>query len=122
MAAHNEAGRRAEQDACDYLERQGLRLVERNYRCARGEIDLIMQDRDALVFVEVRYRRSHRYGSGAESVDWRKQGKLLTTAAYYLLGHPKAARRPCRFDVITLTGQDNGRAHIDWITNAFQAS
>ncbi len=121
MAAHNEAGRRAEQDACDYLERQGLRLVERNYACACGEIDLIMLDRNTLVFVEVRYRRSHRYGSGAESVDWRKQGKLSATAAHYLQGHPRAARRPCRFDVIALTGQDNGHVHIDWISNAFQA-
>lgn len=121
MAAHNEAGRRAEQDACDYLERQGLRLVERNYRCARGEIDLIMRDRDTLVFVEVRYRRSRRYGSGAESVDWRKQAKLSATAAHYLQAHPRAAHRPCRFDVIALTGGDAGNAHVDWISNAFQA-
>ncbi len=120
MAAHNEAGRRAEQDACDYLERQGLRLVERNYRCASGEIDLIMRDRDTLVFVEVRYRRSRRFGGGAESVDRRKQGKLSATAAHYLQTHPGAARRPCRFDVIALTGADNGHPHVDWISNAFQ--
>ncbi len=121
MAAHNEAGRRAEQDACDYLEHQGLRLVERNYACARGEIDLIMLDRDTLVFVEVRYRRSHRYGSGAESVDWRKQGRLSATAAHYLQEHPRAARRPCRFDVIALTGEGGDGTHVDWISNAFQA-
>ncbi len=121
MAAHNEAGRRAEQDACDYLERRGLRLVERNYACAHGEIDLVMLDRDTLVFVEVRYRRSRRYGGGAESIDWRKQDKLSATAAHYLQAHPKAARRPCRFDVIALSGENNGGTHIDWISNAFQA-
>ncbi len=121
MAAHNEAGRRAERDACKYLERRGLTLVERNYACACGEIDLIMRDRSTVVFVEVRYRRSRRYGSAAESVDWRKQGKLSATAARYLQEHPKAARQPCRFDVIALTGQGDETAHIDWIADAFQA-
>ena len=118
MAAHNEAGRRAEQDACDYLQRQGLRLVERNYRCAHGEIDLVMRDRDTLVFVEVRYRRSQRYGGGVASVDWRKQGKLAATAAHYLQAHPKAARRPCRFDVVAIGGEG---PHVNWVSDAFQA-
>ena len=123
MAAHNEAGRRAEQGACNYLQQQGLRLVERNYACTRGEIDLIMQDRDTLVFVEVRYRRNAHYGSAAESVDWRKQGKLSATAAHYLQEHPKAARQACRFDVIALSGQNTAgnKTNVDWIPNAFQA-
>jgi len=118
MAAHNEAGRRAEQDACEYLQRRGLRLVERNYRCARGEIDLIMRDRDTLVFVEVRFRRSRRYGGGVESVDWRKQDRLAATAAHYLQQNPRAARRPCRFDVIAIGGE--GEPRVDWISDAFQ--
>lgn len=121
MAAHNEAGQRAEQVASTFLEQQGLTLVERNYACTRGEIDLIMRDRNTLVFVEVRYRRSRRYGSAAESVDWRKQGKLLATAEHYLQAHPKAARQPCRFDVIALTGQGREPDHVDWIADAFQA-
>ncbi len=128
MAAHNEAGRRAEQDACRYLQQQGLRLVERNYACNCGEIDLIMQDRDTLVFVEVRYRKNPRFGSAAESVDWRKQDKLSATAAHYLQTHPKAARQACRFDVIALSGQGAGdsqerhqQPNVDWIPNAFQA-
>ncbi|NOX75433.1 MAG: YraN family protein [Gammaproteobacteria bacterium] len=115
-----ETGKRAEDAACDFLRTKGLSLVERNYLCPRGEIDLIMRDARTTVFVEVRYRRSSRFGSGAESVDWRKQRKLLATAAHYLLLHPKAAKQACRFDVVSLSGSD-GHAQLDWIPDAFQA-
>ncbi len=115
-----ETGRRAEDAACDYLQARGLSLVERNYLCPRGEIDLIMRDARTTVFVEVRYRRSIRFGSGAESVDRRKQGKLLATAAHYLQLHPKAAKQACRFDVVSLTGGGD-QPQLDWIPNAFQA-
>jgi putative endonuclease len=120
MTARGDSGRQAEALACEYLQRRGMKLVERNYLCPRGEIDLIMRDRDTLVFVEVRYRRSSRFGSGAESVDWRKQGKLSATAAHYLQQHPKAARQPCRFDVVAL-GEQAGQTRLDWIPDAFQA-
>jgi putative endonuclease len=113
-------GKLAEAAACDYLLHQGLTLVERNYLCKRGEIDLIMRDKQHTVFVEVRYRRSNRFGSSAESVDWRKQAKLLATAEHYLQQHPKAAQDACRFDVVALS-TDNGQQTIDWITNAFSA-
>lgn len=115
-----QTGKQAEADACDYLQRQGLTLVERNYLCKRGEIDLIMREKHTTVFVEVRYRRSNRFGSSAESVDWRKQEKLLATAQHYLQQHPKAAQHPCRFDVVALTAK-NKQQQIDWIVNAFQA-
>lgn len=115
-----QTGKQAEADACDYLQRQGLTLVERNYLCKRGEIDLIMQDKKATVFVEVRYRRSSRFGSSAESVDWRKQKKLLATAQHYLQQHPKAAQGACRFDVVALT-TENKQQQINWIVDAFQA-
>lgn len=114
------SGDQAENAACEYLQAQGLTLIERNFFCKRGEIDLIMKQADATVFVEVRYRRSSRYGSGAESVDWRKQEKLLATAEYYLQQHPKAAKGACRFDVVALTMQ-NQQPEIDWIVDAFQA-
>jgi len=113
-------GKQAEADACDYLQRQGLTLVERNYLCKRGEIDLIMQHKQTTIFVEVRYRRSNRFGSSAESVDWRKQAKLLATAEHYLQQHPRAAQNACRFDVVALT-TENKQQHIDWIVDAFQA-
>lgn len=120
MDSRNETGKRTEQAACDYLKRQGLVLLESNYRCRLGEIDLIMRDARTTVFVEVRYRRNHRYGSGAESVDRRKQDKLLATAAHYLQRHPQAANGACRFDVVAL-GVDNGQQQLDWIADAFQS-
>lgn len=120
MSDRAETGQRAEDSACRYLEQRGLRLVERNYHGPRGEIDLIMRDRHTTVFVEVRFRRSRRFGSGAESVDRRKQDKLLATAALYLQRNPLAAKTACRFDVVSLC-MENGRETVEWITDAFQA-
>ncbi|MEO5342678.1 MAG: YraN family protein [Gammaproteobacteria bacterium SHHR-1] len=111
-----ETGNRAEDQALGYLQAQGLRLLERNYSCRQGEIDLIMQQGQTLVFIEVRYRRSSRYGSPLESVDPRKQARLLHSARHYLLCHPHWQDRPCRFDVVGISG-DQGT--IQWLTNAF---
>jgi putative endonuclease len=116
MAEAQQRGNAAEEQACSHLERQGLRLVTRNFRAAGGEVDLIMRDGAHLVFVEVRYRRSARYGSGAESVDSRKQSKLVNAALYYLQRHPEQTRHPTRFDVISLS-----ETGIEWIKNAFQS-
>ena len=116
----NKIGQQAEDFAYQYLKAQGLSLVERNYCSPRGEIDLIMKDDSTTVFIEVRYRRNNQFGSGAESVDQRKQQKLLATAAHYLQKNPKAARGACRFDVISLTA-NNGEQQLDWIPDAFQA-
>jgi putative endonuclease len=112
-------GRDAETLACDYLQAKGMTLVERNYRSRFGEIDLIMDDRDCLIFVEVRYRRQACYGSGAESVDHRKQARIVACARHYLLCHPRAAERACRFDVVAIDGGANPA--IEWITDAFPA-
>jgi putative endonuclease len=110
-------GRLAEQAACRYLQARGLRLIECNYRCRSGEIDLIMDDGDSLVFVEVRYRRHDRYGSGAETVDARKRARIIRCAQFYLQRHPAAQERPARFDVIALEeGKD-----LQWIPDAFGA-
>lgn len=117
-------GDQAEEAACHYLQSQGLQLVERNFLCKRGEIDLIMKQADTTIFVEVRYRQNSRYGSAAESVDWRKQAKLLATAEHYLQQYPKAAKGSCRFDVVAVSAQNqqhNTDWAIDWIEDAFQA-
>jgi putative endonuclease len=111
-------GKDAEDRACAYLQTRGLHLLQRNYRSRRGEIDLIFQDKDSLVFVEVRYRARPHYGSAAESVDWRKQAKLVACAHHYLQSHPAAGRQPCRFDVVSVSGNDTA---IEWIPNAFSA-
>ena len=115
--APRERGAHAEQQACRFLCRHGLRLIERNYRCRRGEIDLIMRDAGNLVFVEVRYRRQSRYGSGLESVDRNKQHRISLCAARYLQQHPGHADRPARFDVVAVMPDGS----IEWIRNAFDA-
>ena len=111
-------GRQAEDRACHYLQARGLRLLARNYRSQRGEIDLILQDKDSLVFVEVRYRRYPQFGTAAESVDRRKQSRLIACARYFMQTHPDTCERPCRFDVISINGPENA---IEWLPDAFSA-
>ena len=113
-------GTAAESLACNYLQQQGLALLARNFRAPYGELDLIMQDHDHMVFVEVRFRRNHRYGSGADSVHTAKQDKLIKTALYYLQQYPRLAKLPQRFDVVSISIVDN-QPQIDWIKDAFQA-
>lgn len=112
-------GEEAERLAQRYLEQRGLTLVTRNYRCRRGEIDLIMRDGNFLVFIEVRYRKNAVYGSALESVTRKKQRRLLLAANYYLQNERLSEDILCRFDVISALGQYN--PEINWIKNAFQA-
>lgn len=112
-----EIGRRGEDAALRWLTEQGLHLRERNFRCRRGEIDLVMQDGGIIVFVEVRYRRCSRFGSPAETIDRRKQSRLRIAAQYYLQLHPDAGRAPTRIDVIALRPGTRGM-EIEWIKNA----
>lgn len=114
-------GRDAEQMALHHLEHHGLKLVTRNFRCTRGEIDLIMQHGDTLVFVEVRARRNDNFGSGADSVDARKQAKLNAAAAIYLQQHAARSNSPCRFDVVAISFASDP-PQLDWIPDAFGAS
>ena len=108
-------GHAKEQHACAYLEAQGLHLMASNYSCRFGEIDLIMQAGDVLVFVEVRFRSSDRFGTPAETVGLRKQRRLIAAAEHYLQRHPFQGR--CRFDVLALGPRDQ----MQWIQNAFEA-
>src|SRR5690606_38709206 len=95
-----------EQLALRYLQRQGLTLVAQNYRCRGGELDLVMRQRDMLVFVEVRYRQRLDYGSALATVVHSKQRRLILAAQHYLLQHPEYASLPCRFDVIAIGERD----------------
>ncbi len=114
-------GQEAEALACHYLQAQGLCLLERNFSVPQGEIDLIMQDQQSLVFIEVRYRRNNNFGSGAETVTRSKQRKLLAGAARYLQTNPQQANQPTRFDVVSIS-MENNQPLINWIKNAFMAS
>jgi putative endonuclease len=115
-------GRELEALARRYLEDRGLRLVTKNFRCPGGELDLVMQDRNELVFVEVRGRRGNRFGSAAESVDQRKRRRLVMAAQRFLQRHPALASGPCRFDVVALTGGAKDSLQVDWIRDAFPAN
>ena len=116
-----EAGARYEELALAHLERSGLAQIARNYRCRQGEIDLVMRDRDTIVFVEVRYRRSRRFGGGIDSVDARKRARIVRAASAFLADHPRLAACACRFDVLAI-GDDADAPALNWLRNAFDAS
>ncbi len=106
-------GESQEQRACEYLQAQGLSLITQNFSCRMGEIDLIMQQGESLVFVEVRFRRNKDFGGAAASVTRSKQRKIIRTALFY---HQKYAPKTCmRFDVVAIEGDNE----INWIPSAF---
>jgi putative endonuclease len=107
-------GNAAEQLAADYLAGQGLRLVERNWRCKGGEIDLVMWHGATLVFVEVRARSRGNFGGAAASITTSKQARVILAARHYLVS--KGVDAPCRFDAVLIQG---GR--LEWLQGAFEA-
>jgi putative endonuclease len=112
----NPAGARAERLCGQLLERHGLRVLERNWRCRFGEIDLVADDGGTLVFAEVRYRGSASHGGAAESVTAAKRSRVVAAARAYLAGRPEA---DCRFDVLLVESLEPAR--IEWIRDAFGA-
>lgn len=108
-------GAQAEQHAADFLQQHGLTLLQRNYRCRYGEIDLILQDGATLVFAEVRMRSNNDFGGAAASIDQAKQQKLIRSAQHYLAALPQTP--PCRFDALLLHGPDG--TEVEWLRNAF---
>ena len=110
----------AEQLARQYLHRQGLTQVSQNFQSRLGEIDLIMQDKDCLIFVEVRYRASNRFSRASLTVDIHKQRKLIRTAALFLAKQSQYANSVCRFDVVAIDADDQGEKTIEWIKDAFR--
>ena len=107
-------GSQAEEDALQFLLQNGLSLVDRNYRCRFGEIDLIMLHDDELVFVEVRKRKNMDFGGALQSVSFVKQSRLIKAAKHFLMKY----RQPpaCRFDVIAMEGD-----RCQWLKNAIEA-
>ncbi|WP_420229640.1 YraN family protein [Psychrobacter sp. ER1] len=127
-------GSRFEQQACEYLQMQGLRLVVQNWQKPKvGELDLVMIETglawSTLVFIEVRQRKSSNYGDAALSVTASKQRKVIKTAQSFLQQYPEYAHYDCRFDVIaynTMSKLNSRNEELDhqpeWIQNAFIAS
>ena len=107
-------GDAAEALAAEFLAARGLAVVERNYRCRFGEVDIIARSGATLVFVEVRARRSGSFGGAAESITAAKRRKVLVAARHYLAAHRIDCA--CRFDVVLLSGEP---PRIEWIRDAF---
>ena len=114
-------GQAGESAAEIYLRRKGYRIVARNLRTSVGELDLVAEDGQVLVFVEVKARRTGAFGGAIHAVHQRKQEKLIHLAAQYLARH-HIKDRPCRFDVVLLQGADAVDPRIEHIQNAFEVS
>lgn len=117
-------GERGEQQAERWLTERGLKLVERNYQCRAGEIDLVMldpsaHDTEVLAFVEVRLRGPGARVDSIDSVDERKQRRLISAARHYLMSRPQWQEHACRFDVVGIDGTEN---RLRWIAGAFELS
>lgn len=111
-------GAAAEAAALCHLEAAGLHLLDRNARFKVGELDLVMRDGDAVVFVEVRLRRNARFGDGFDSVDRRKRQRMVRAAMAWLAARPALASRPCRLDVVSVGAGPDGSG-LAWQRGAF---
>ncbi len=107
-----EKGTQQEIIAAQYLEKNGYVILEQNYRCRYGELDIVAKKNDMLVIVEVKFRSSAGCGDPAEAVDARKQKKICAVTLNYLMRHPQYQEKPCRFDVIAIY-RDGGIRHIE---------
>jgi len=115
-------GQAGEREAEQYLTARKLRLIERNYRCRSGEIDLVMLDPnpfdgEVVTFVEVRLRGRGARTGGLDSIDEHKQRRLISAARHFLMDRPEWAHHPCRFDVVALAPDAD---QLVWVTDAFE--
>lgn len=117
-AAHLAIGRAAEEAACGHLQGLGYRVLLRNFRARRGELDIVALDGNVLALVEVRYRASDNFGGAAASLTFRKRASIVRAARALLLQRPKLTQWPARFDVVEVTGEA-GRLRCGLIRDAF---
>ena len=107
-------GTEYESHAAEYLAANGIRILERNFRCKTGEIDIIGTDGRYLIFFEVKYRSGESYGTALEAVDRRKMRQICRTADYYRIRNHTDQNTFIRFDVVAIQ-----KDRIDWIRDAF---
>ncbi|WP_034831750.1 YraN family protein [Endozoicomonas numazuensis] len=124
LKLHNNQGASAENRALKYLSARGMKLIQRNYACKAGEIDLVMLDKETLVFVEVRFRSQSQLGSAAESITISKQNKIRKAAHHFLACHRKHQHRLCRFDALLIKNSSthhdaNPEKLIEWLQGIF---
>ena len=127
LSSHIVKGQKTERIACDYLKQAGLVLIAKNFHSKFGEIDLIMQDASYLVFVEVRFRHNDNYGHPLDTIDYKKQNKLLKTIQFFLLKNPQYEHYPARIDAVGLMQSPKPGVQgtykgydIQWIKNAIE--
>jgi putative endonuclease len=114
MADKDERGRAGEQRAVDYLTERGYRIVDRNWRCRSGEIDVVASRARRLVVVEVKCRRTDWFGHPLEAVDARKQNRLWRLACAWIAAHPDEVQgQRLQLDVIAITGDDPATAVLE---------
>lgn len=111
-------GSEYEEMAAQFLAKKGYQILQKNFRCKSGEIDLIAEHEGTLVFVEVKFRKNTMFGSPFEAVGHTKQRKICQTARYYLLKNKYSEQYSCRFDVIGIIGKQK-EVQIEHIENAF---
>lgn len=116
--AKDAVGAYGERVAVGYLERQGMTLIARNWRCSSGEIDAVLRDGDAIVFAEVKTRRGSAFGTPAEAIGWAKQARLRKLAAIWLAQTQR--RTPeIRFDIVSVRPNHSGAADVEHVRGAF---
>lgn len=115
-----EAGRLGEERVCAYLTERGYSIISRNFRIKGGEIDIIAENGDYIVFVEVKARRRGSMVSGFEAVNRRKQGLVIRAAAEYLRRNPSILQP--RFDTAQVTLEDGGASEVDYLENAYDTT
>jgi putative endonuclease len=113
-------GQAYEEMATQYLKTQGLKVLERNYHCRLGEIDIIAENKEFLIFVEVKYRKNTAFGEPFAAVDHKKQRRLINTALHYCQQQGLGQRRAMRFDVLSIRPHQD-QFDIQWLENAFTA-
>lgn len=119
LTERQKKGAHVEELAQHFLEAQGLQLIVKNFCCKPGEVDLIMQDCDTIVFVEVRHRARSDYGTAAESITRSKQLRIIKASTLFMMQRHWYGQKTVRFDVITLDGKLSEFPQINWIKQAF---
>ena len=119
MPSNNiEFGKSGEELAVAFLKREGCRIIEQNYKCLFGEIDIIARFKKTLIFAEVKTRHPSHFGLPQEAVDKRKQEQIAKTALHYLATH-QLLKKPARFDVLSILVNPDGSKEVEWLKDAF---
>ncbi len=116
---HKDFGNQGEDFAAQYLEKRGCRILERQFRSPMGEIDIIAEEKNTILFVEVKTRRPTHYGIPAQAVGRTKQRRIIRTAVWYMQ-EKRIEEKPCRFDVAEVL-YERGSYTVQYYENAFEA-